>query len=135
MKVGGMPFVPDIQPAKVAQPSEQSLDLPAPFVAAQRTSILRLRSLASAPVRSNQLDTLPGEQAIHRVGIIRSVANQPFGDCLDKAGVDGGGNEDDFMMRSRLGTNGERKTSAVCHCHDLRTFAPLGFSHLVPPFF
>lgn len=23
---------------------------------------------------------------------------------------------------------------AVCHCHDLRTFAPLGFSHPLAPF-
>ena len=28
------------------------------------------------------------------------------------------------MGRSALGTHGERKTSAVCHCQELRTFAP-----------
>ena len=30
---------------------------------------------------------------------------------------------------------GDRKTRAVCHCHDLCTFAPLGFSHPLAPFF
>jgi hypothetical protein len=30
---------------------------------------------------------------------------------------------------------GDRKTMAVCHSHDLRTFAPLGLSHAEPPFF
>jgi hypothetical protein len=38
------------------------------------------------------------------------------------------------MRRSRLCVDGDRKTSAVCHCHELRTFAPLGLSHFEPPF-
>jgi len=38
------------------------------------------------------------------------------------------------MRRSRRCVNGERKTSAVCNCHELRTFAPLGLSHSEPPF-
>jgi hypothetical protein len=41
----------------------------------------------------------------------------------------------DFMRTSRLCVDGERKTSAVCHCQELRTFAPLGLSHRTPPFF
>jgi hypothetical protein len=39
------------------------------------------------------------------------------------------------MRRSRGGTQGERKTKTVCHCHELRTFAPLGRSHTSAPFF
>jgi hypothetical protein len=30
--------------------------------------------------------------------------------------------------------DGDRKTSAVCHCHELRTLAPLGLSHFCAPF-
>jgi hypothetical protein len=30
--------------------------------------------------------------------------------------------------------DGDRNTSAVCHCHELRTLAPLGFSHGAAPF-
>jgi hypothetical protein len=30
--------------------------------------------------------------------------------------------------------DGDRKTRAVCHRHDLRTFAALGLSHCPPPF-
>ncbi len=29
----------------------------------------------------------------------------------------------------------DRNTSAVCHCHELRTFAPLGLAHSSAPFF
>src|ERR687888_788636 len=39
------------------------------------------------------------------------------------------------MWRSTSNGYGDRKTSAVCHCHDLRTFAPLGLSHPLSPFF
>jgi hypothetical protein len=39
------------------------------------------------------------------------------------------------VRRSRGGADGERKTKAVCHCHELRTFAPLGRSHTPAPFF
>jgi hypothetical protein len=38
------------------------------------------------------------------------------------------------MRRSTFQVNGDRKTRAVCHCHDLRTFAPLGLSHCPSPF-
>jgi hypothetical protein len=41
----------------------------------------------------------------------------------------------DFMRRSILRVDGERKTRAVCHCHELRTLAPLGLSHFAAPFF
>jgi hypothetical protein len=38
------------------------------------------------------------------------------------------------MRRSRRRVDGERKTRAVCHRHELRTFAPLGLSHPESPF-
>jgi hypothetical protein len=39
------------------------------------------------------------------------------------------------MWRSRRNVYGERKTRAVCHCHELRPLAPLGFSDTGAPFF
>jgi hypothetical protein len=39
------------------------------------------------------------------------------------------------MWRSRCNVYGDRKTMAVCHRHELRTFAPLGRSHCEAPFF
>jgi hypothetical protein len=39
-------------------------------------------------------------------------------------------------MRASTGhVHRDRKTKAVCHCHELRTFAPLGLSHVEAPFF
>ncbi|MDQ3063765.1 MAG: hypothetical protein M3R14_13035, partial [Acidobacteriota bacterium] len=40
----------------------------------------------------------------------------------------------DFMRRSRFRKDGERKTKAVCHCHEFRTLAPLGLSNFKAPF-
>jgi hypothetical protein len=45
------------------------------------------------------------------------------------------GHKGDFMRRSTCNVNGERKTKAVCHGHDLRTLAPLGLSHTTPAVF
>ena len=71
---------------------------------------------------------------IQRVRVIRLVANQPFGllvgESLDKSFSDKSG----FMRRSGLRVDGDRKTSAVCHYHELRTCAPLGFSDFAAPF-
>jgi hypothetical protein len=39
------------------------------------------------------------------------------------------------MRASKPRVDGDRKTRAVCHCHELRTFAPLGLSHTSAPFF
>jgi len=39
------------------------------------------------------------------------------------------------MRRSRRCVDGERKTSAIRHCHELATFAALGLSHSRAPFF
>jgi hypothetical protein len=39
------------------------------------------------------------------------------------------------MRASRRRVDGERKTSAVCHRHELSTLAPLGLSHSESPFF
>jgi len=40
-----------------------------------------------------------------------------------------------FMRASTLGPNGERKTRAVCNCHDLCALAPLGLPNFLAPFF
>jgi hypothetical protein len=44
--------------AKVLQPSDQALDLPAPFVSAKHSPVLRFRLHAINFVRCNQLDAL-----------------------------------------------------------------------------
>jgi hypothetical protein len=39
------------------------------------------------------------------------------------------------MRRRACHVNGERKTSSVCHCHDLGAFAALGFTNGTAPLF
>jgi hypothetical protein len=123
------------QAPEVAQPGEEALDLPATSEAAQRTAILRLGACAAAPVRRDHLDAQRHERLVEWVGVVGTIADEPLGQVGYEAGIEGGGDEGDFVRRSRGSTRGERKTSAVCHCHELRTFAPLGRSHTPAPFF
>src|SRR5437660_10576763 len=119
---------------EVLQPCEQPLDLPSSLVAPQRSAILRPSLLPVRLVRRDHLNTLLFEFRIQRVGVVSLIADQslrPFqGKNLSESFSDKG----DFMRRSRCRVDGERKTSAVCQRHELRTFAPLGLSHSESPF-
>ena len=50
-------------------------------------------------------------------------------------GCSHGGDQGDFMGRSRRRVDGDRKTMAVCHRHELRPLTPLGRSHIPSVFF
>ena len=132
--VGGMIFIADDQPPKVAQPGEEPLHLPPPLVAAQRAPILSGRFFAIAAVRGNHLDPQLAEASVEGVGVIRAVANEASRQRGHQPIFQRGHYEGDLVGRSALGTDGERQTSAVCHCQELRTLAPLGFAHGAPPF-
>ena len=127
-----MALVTHDQPPKVAEPGEEPLDLPTPPLLMQRAPILRLGLRAAPTMRCDHLDTQLCQGCIQRVGIVGPVADQAAGQGVYKAGVERGGDEADLVRRSRGGTSGERKTKAVCHCHELRAFAPLGRSHAAP---
>jgi hypothetical protein len=120
--------------AEVLKPCEQPLNLPPPLVAPKRSAVLRPSLLPVRLVRRDHLNAALFEFRVERVGVVSLIADQPprpfsgknFGEsCLDKG---------DFMRASRRRVDGERKTSAVCHRHELRTFAPLGLSHAESPF-
>lgn len=130
-----MVLVAHQNPTKVLQPRKQSLNLPTALVTAQATPVLRRRLLPVRLMRGNQLYLLLSKFLVQRVRVIRLIANQTFrrviGEPLDQSFAD----KSDFMRRSILCVNGERKTSAVCHCRELRTLAPLGLSDFAAPFF
>jgi hypothetical protein len=121
-------------PTKLLQPGKQPLDLPATFVAAQSSAVLRCSFLPIRLVRRNHLDTLFAQLFIERVGVISFVSNQPLREFRGKALNESFSDKGDFMRRSRLCVDREWKTSRVCHCHELRAFAPLGLSHFCAPF-
>ncbi len=129
-----MTLVAHHQSSEVAQLGAQALDLPTPSIASQLTPILSAWLASVAPMGGNHLDPASGQACIQWVAVIRPISNQSFRWLGGEAACQGGFNECDFMGASTCDADGDRKTSAVCHCHELRTFAPLGLSHPVPPF-
>lgn len=129
-----MIFITHDYSSKVLQPRKQTLDLPASFVAAKFSAVLRLRLLSIGFVRRNQLDVQFFQLFVERIRIICFVADYSARSLIGKAFCDGAFGEFDFVRRSTCRVNGERKTKAVCHCHELRAFAPLSLSHCKAPF-
>ena len=130
----GMIFKASQNAAVVVQPRKQTLDLPAAPIAAQGPAILRRWALTIPLVRRNQFKAAQGQAVIQRVAVIGPVANQALGPDGEKTPEKSRVDQGDFMRCSRRRVDGERKTRAVCHRHELRTFAPFGCSH-VPSFF
>ncbi len=133
-KVFDVIFVSSHQSAEVMQPSEQSLDFPSMSIPAQRPTVLGGGSDPIALVRRDHVDALISKLRIQPIAVVGAITNQSFGSGGDKALLKGSLDKGDFMRRSRRCVDGDRKTSAVCHCHELRTLAPLGLSHCVAPF-
>src|SRR5579885_1507003 len=123
--IQGVALIADHQAPEIAQPGEETLNFPSPSVPAQRAAILRLRALPVAAMGSDHLDAQPCQRHVEWVGVVRAASDEPLRHLRYEAGIEGGGDKGNLMRRSRGGTDGERKTSAVCHCHELRTFAPL----------
>ena len=120
---------------EVVQPGDQPLDFPATAVTTQRSAILRGGSDSVVPVRSDQFNALRRKGLVERVAVVGFVPDEPSGLFGNESSVKGVLGEFGLMRASAGHVSGERKTSAVCHCHELRTFAPLGLSHAEPPFF
>ena len=131
----GVAFVAGVDAAKILEPGEQALDLPAPAVAPEHAAVLGLGSLAVAAVRCDQLDPpLLPEPRVERITVISSVANKAIGCSSDKTRIEGLFDERDFMRRSTRNPGGDRKTMAVCNCHDLGPLPALGLPDGEAPF-
>jgi hypothetical protein len=116
-------------------PSEQSFHAPATNIASQGPSILGFGFDTIITMGRDYFDTILLKFAIERIRVIRSITNESSGSRSKEAALESLSNKGDFMWRSRRKVYGERKTSAVCHCHELRALAPLGFSDTGAPFF
>jgi hypothetical protein len=130
-----MIFVSHHQSAEVVQPSEEPLDLPASTVASQCPAILSRAASTINPVRRDQLNALVGELGVELVAVVGEITDQSFRGFLREPLFERAFDKGDFMRVSRRRVRGDRKTSAVCHCHELRTLAPLGFADTSAPFF
>src|SRR6266542_2382080 len=129
-----MIFVADNHSAEVEEPGKEPFDLPASDVASQRPSVLG-GDFAVALVGGDHLRAVVIEELfIQPVAVVGLVPNQAFGHVRYEAFFQGFFNQFHFSWRSAFCPQGERKTRAVCNAHDLGALAPLGFSHLSPPF-
>src|SRR5208337_2345966 len=122
--------------AKVMKPGEQPFDLPATPVAAQNTAVLRRHSDAHEFVRRDELHAVSFVDAlVQRIAVISAVADHAFRGLSKESLVERGLDELRFMRRSAGHVHGERKTMAVCDCHDFAAFAAFCRANTRAPFF
>ncbi len=121
---------------KVMKPREQTLDLPATTVTAQAATVLSCRGHAHKFVRRDELHTVTFLDAlVQRIAVVSAVTNHSLGSFPEEALLERRFNEFCFMRRSAGHVHGERKTMAVCDCHDFAAFAALCRADTRAPFF
>lgn len=87
-------------------------------------------------MRCDQLDpVLLGEKIVQPVAVISSIRNQPFRLLGHEPVLDGSVDELLLMRRSARNPEGDRKTMAVCNCHELGPFADERSTNAIAPFF
>lgn len=129
-----MTFIARDQASEVLQPREEAFDLPAAAIPAELSAILRLAPAAA--VGRDQLDVALRRQAgVQSIRIVGLVADQSDRRFAEELGVEGLLDERDFAGACTCDSNGERKTTAVCDCHDLGPLAFAGGADAEAPFF
>lgn len=87
-------------------------------------------------VRRDELDTaLFFQPLVKRVAVVGFVAQEPQRRARSQELVKRRFDQCDFMWRSTANPDGDRKTMAVCDCHDLAPFSPLSLTNAKTPFF
>ena len=72
---------------------------------------------------------------VELITVVGFVADEPLGQFVGKASVQGRFGQRHLMRRRACHVYGERNTSSVCHCHDLGALAALCFTNGTTPFF
>lgn len=131
-----MTFPTHQQASEVLQPGEEPLDLPPAFVTAEFSPVLAVPSSAISAVWGDQLDAvLLGQLIDHCVAVISPIANQSFGLAGHEAVLERSLDQLLLMRRSARNPEGDRKTMAVCDCHELAPFADERSTNAIAPFF
>jgi hypothetical protein len=118
--------------AEVLPPRVQSFHFPAAFVSPQGPTVLGFELLAMGPTRADQLHSSFGPAGSERITLVGLLSYQRLRLSIDNTLGESGFNKGDSRRRSTRIVDGDGKASAVCHCHDPRTFAPLGLSPIAP---
>lgn len=120
---------------KVFQPRPEPLDLIAASIAPQDSAVLRGWFAAVALMRCDQLDAVfPLQVPVQRITVVPAIADQPGGYSGNEAGLERSFQQRALMRRSACNPYGDRKTMAVCDCHDLAPFAALRWTNARAPF-
>jgi hypothetical protein len=121
---------------KVMKPSKQALDLPTAAVTTQSATVLSCGGHAHKFVRSDELHPVAFLDAlVQGIAVVSAVPDHSLGDFGEEALLERGFDELCFMRRSAGHVHGERKTMAVCDCHDFAAFAPFCRADTTAPFF
>lgn len=116
------------------QPSEQAFNLPSAAVTPQGTAILRF--VTSSSIRGDHFNApILFQLGVEFVAVVGLVANQAARQLIGKCLVQRIFHQGHLMRRRACHVKGERKTSSVCHCHDLGALAALGFTNGTAPLF
>jgi hypothetical protein len=120
----------------IMEPSKQALDFPAATVAAQGAPVL---GDGSAPVPAMRRDQFHMEMftypLIQRIAVVGFVADQSLRCFAEESALERGFDERGFIRRSTDHVHGDRKTMAVCDCHDFAAFAAFCRADTRAPFF
>src|ERR1700738_2567493 len=118
------------------EPSKQAFDFPATAIAAQHAAVLGDRSAPIPAVRRDQLHMeLFAHPLIQRIAVVRFVADQSCRRFVEESALERGFDERGFIRRSADHVHGDRKTMAVCDCHDFAAFAAFCRADTRAPFF
>ena len=129
-----MALVARDQATEVLEPGEEAFDLPPATVAPELPPVL-LVVASGAAVGRDELDPAFGELGIELVAVVALVADQPSDLAPEEAGRERGVDERGLGGVCTCDSNGERKTSTVCDCHDLGAFPFAGEADGGAPFF
>jgi hypothetical protein len=85
-EIGGVPLIPSDESPRVLEPSKESFDSPAAFVAAQGAAILRDVD-PIGPMRRDQLDAAVTEALVEPIAVLGGIADEPRGIVGQETGI------------------------------------------------
>jgi hypothetical protein len=127
-------FVASDEPPEAQHPREEPFDVPPPTIAPQAATILGL-ALSPRIVRGDHLDAVAAQVVVEFVAVVGAVSDELFGKALYETRGERVVDELRFMPLTTRSPHGDRKTIAVCHCHDLGRFAASSDPNFKTPLF
>jgi hypothetical protein len=113
-----------------------AVDILIDHVATDAAAVLCRDRDAHKFVRRDELEAVALLDAlVQRIAVVRTVADHSLGNFPQEALVERGFDEFCLLRRSAGQVHGERKTMAVCDCHDFAAFAAFCRADTRAPFF